>query len=202
MHPLCANSHCCILFQQPQASSGLKVTNARIQDVEYNLKVSMNSSFPPSPALHLHSNQIETVYHMKVNIISAMATWTSDSPRQAKGAPVVTAQLKSQRAGTFEVRDDTVTRVDLEVWSHGTHLSTSEHFSFILTKQNRHNWSPAALSTKYLMTKTSSAVQLGGAEGSGKWHWGGLGNTSVLGEAAGTAVVNILCSSKLYIFYY
>jgi len=139
MHPLCANPHCCIMFQQPQASLSLKITNARTWDVEYNLKKSVNITFPAIPALRLCSNQAGAVYHMKVNIISVMATWTSDSLRQPKGAPVVTVQLKSQRAGTFEVRDDTETRVDLEVWTDGTHLKTSDHFSFILTKQNKQN---------------------------------------------------------------
>lgn len=54
---------------------------------------------------------------MKANIISVvMAIWTSDSLRQPKTAPPTAAQLKSQRADTFEVRDDTETAVDLEVW--------------------------------------------------------------------------------------
>lgn len=54
---------------------------------------------------------------MKANIISVvMAIWTSDSLRQPKGAPT-TAQLRSQRADTFEVRDDTETAVDIEVRS-------------------------------------------------------------------------------------
>lgn len=64
---------------------------------------------------------------MKANIISVvMAIWTSDSLRQPKGAPTTTAQLKSQRADTFEVRDDTETAVDLEVWSDRKNLNTSE----------------------------------------------------------------------------
>lgn len=64
---------------------------------------------------------------MKANIISVvMAIWTSDSLRQPKGAPTTTAQLKSQRADTFEVRDYTETAVDLEVWSDRRNLNISE----------------------------------------------------------------------------
>lgn len=64
---------------------------------------------------------------MKANIISVvMAIWTSDSLRQPRGTPKTTAQLKSQRADTFEVRDDTETAVDLEVWSDRKNLNTSE----------------------------------------------------------------------------
>lgn len=88
---------------------------------------------PPPPAikpelpLHLCNNQTGTVYHTKANIISVvMAIWTFDSLRQPKGAPTITAQLKSQRAETFEVRDDTEIVVDLEVWSDGKNLNTSE----------------------------------------------------------------------------
>lgn len=62
-----------------------------------------------------------------------MAIPTSDILRQPKRAPTITAQLKSQRADTFEVRDDTETVVNLEVWSDGKNRNTSEYISFILT---------------------------------------------------------------------
>lgn len=66
---------------------------------------------------------------MKANISSVVtAIWTSDSLRQPKGTPTTTSQLKSQRADTFEVRDDTETGADLEVRTDGKNLSTSEDF--------------------------------------------------------------------------
>jgi len=63
---------------------------------------------------------------MKASIISVvMAIWTSDSLRQPKWAPTITAQLKSHRTNTSAVRNDTETAAEFEVQSDGKNLYTS-----------------------------------------------------------------------------
>lgn len=126
------NAHLLCAWIPAALSSSIKSGNHKCKDLgswtQPEKKFEQFFLLQPEPSC-LCNNQTGTVYHKKANIISVgTAIWTSDSLRQPKGAPTITAQLKSQRADTFEVRDDTETGADLEVWTDGMNSSTSEDF--------------------------------------------------------------------------